>query len=61
MKENNIYAINYFKLLVDNGWIEPYDLMKKIEEIEAEMKKTKEIHKQRLLKAQKMVLEEVLR
>lgn len=61
MKENNLLAIRYFRTLLKNGWIEPYDLMKKIEEIEAEMKKTKEIHKQRLLKAQKMVLEEVLR
>lgn len=61
MKENNLYAIKYFRLLIDNGWLEPLNIMKKLQEIEADMKKTKDIHKQRLLKAQKMVLEEVLR
>ena len=61
MKENNLLAIRYFRTLIKNGWIEPICLMKKIKEIEADMKKTKDIHKQRLLKTQKMVIEEVLR
>ena len=61
MKENNLLAIRYFRTLLKNGWIEPIYIMEKLQEIDADMKKTKDIHKRKLLKAQKIVLEEVLR
>ena len=61
MKQNNIYAISYFQQLLNNGWIEPKVILEELQRIDADIKKTKDIHKQKLLKAQKMVLEEVLR
>lgn len=61
MKKSNIEIIKYYRLLIDNGWIEPLQIMKKIQQIDAEIKITKNVYKRNILTAQKRVLEESLR